>query len=176
MAIMAFPPGIFAGEKEKPGKSRPNTVSLPPSPYRIVIDKSDYELRVYDPDGWLVTYPVVFGNKDQSDKTMEGDRRTPDGVFHVIAKKNREEWGGFMLLDYPNAESLQRFHDRKREGMIPANATVGGGIGIHGTRPHEEYAVDKYLNWTDGCLSLKYTDVLELYRMIPVGTEVVIQP
>ena len=30
---------------------------------RIVIDKSDFQLRVYDSKGLLATYPVVFGNK-----------------------------------------------------------------------------------------------------------------
>ncbi|HNC39819.1 MAG TPA: L,D-transpeptidase, partial [Chitinophagaceae bacterium] len=28
----------------------------------IIIDKSDYELSVYDDKGWYATYPVVFGN------------------------------------------------------------------------------------------------------------------
>jgi hypothetical protein len=37
-------------------------------------------MKVYDSTGeWLVTYPVVFGNKDMADKMMEGDRRTPEG-------------------------------------------------------------------------------------------------
>jgi murein L,D-transpeptidase YafK len=180
--LMCLPLAAMAGgitshnvDKGKPKKAAKKPSAWPPSPYRIVIDKSDYELRVYDAEGWLSTYPVVFGNRDQSDKVMEGDRRTPDGTFHVVAKKNHKEWGGFMLLDYPNEESIQRFNERKKEGLVPANAKVGGGIGIHGTRSHEEYAVDKYLNWTNGCISLKYSDIFELYQMIPVGTEVVVQ-
>ena len=176
MAVMILGINAFAFDKGRPKKSTHRSAILPTSPYRIVIDKSDYELRVYDADGWLTTYPVVFGNPDQSDKVMEGDRRTPDGTFHVVSKKNHKEWGGFMLLDYPNDESLQKFQQRKRGGQIPSSAKVGGGIGIHGTRPHEEYAVDKFLNWTNGCISLKYSDIFELYQMIPVGTEVTIQP
>ena len=41
----------------------------------IIIDKSDYELSVYDDKGWYATYPVVFGGKDLGDKRMEGDRK-----------------------------------------------------------------------------------------------------
>ena len=37
---------------------------------QIFIDKSEYELSVYDDDGWYATYPVVFGSKDLSDKKM----------------------------------------------------------------------------------------------------------
>src|SRR6476620_2374871 len=55
-------------------------------PY-IVIDKSEYELNVYDDDGWYATYPVVFGSKNLSDKMMEGDRRTPEGKFKIISTK-----------------------------------------------------------------------------------------
>ena len=55
--------------------------------YRVVIDKSDYSMTVYDGDGWLATYPVVFGNKNQGDKRMEGDRLTPNGRFRITFKK-----------------------------------------------------------------------------------------
>ena len=155
-------------KKEKPSP-------FPPSPYKIVIDKSDFELKVYDADGWLATYPVVFGNKKQEDKKMEGDRLTPNGKFKITYKKYHKEWGCFMLLDYPTGESYERFKERKRKGAIPKSATIGGGIGIHGTRPHEEYAVDKFINWTNGCISTKYSDIFELYDLIPLGTEVVVQ-
>lgn len=127
---------------------------------------------LYDEDGWLATYPVVFGNKQQDDKRMEGDRLTPNGKFRITYKKEHKEWGYFLLLDYPNKESYQKFNERKKKGQIPKTAKIGGGIGIHGTRPHEEYAVDKFMNWTNGCISVKYSDIAELYEMIPIGTEV----
>lgn len=146
------------------------------SPYKVVIDKSDFEMRVYDEDGWLASYPVVFGAKDLADKKMEGDRETPEGSFRITAKKMHKDWGCFLLLDYPNKESIEKFKKRKASGLIPANAKIGGGIGIHGTRPNEEYAIDRYVNWTNGCISLKYSDVFEIYEMLPVGTEVVITP
>lgn len=149
--------------------------ALPYSPYTVVIDKSDYELRVYDKDGWYATYPVVFGNKSLNDKKMEGDRNTPEGTFHIVSKKNHAEWGRFMLLDYPNNESVEKFNERKATGEIPSSASIGGGIGIHGTRKDEEFAVDRYQNWTWGCISVKYSDIFELYDLLPVGTKVVIQ-
>ena len=56
---------------------------------------------------------------------------------------------------------------RKQQGIIPANAKIGGGVAIHGTWPHEDYAIDKYDNWTQGCISMKNEDVIELFNMIP---------
>jgi len=146
------------------------------STYKVLIDKSEFEMRIYDEDGWLATYPVVFGTKDLKDKRMEGDRETPEGKCRITLKKMHKDWGCFLLLDYPNKESIEKFKKRKASGQIPASAKIGGGIGIHGTRPKEEYAVDRYVNWTNGCISLKYSDVFEIYDLLPLGTEVEITP
>ena len=145
------------------------------NPYYIIIDKSDYELRVYDKEGWYATYPVVFGSNDLNDKFMEGDKRTPEGKFKVLLKKIHPKWGFELLLDFPNEQSIRKFNDRISKGMIPRNAKIGNGIAIHSTRPQEEWTVDYYQNWTDGCISLKYTEAKDLYSYIPVGTPVTIQ-
>jgi murein L,D-transpeptidase YafK len=145
------------------------------NPYYIVIDKSDYELRVYDDTGWLATYPVVFGSKDLSDKMYEGDKRTPDGEYKVLLKKTNKQWGLELLLDYPTPENVKIFNQRKADGKIPKNKRIGSGIAIHGTRPGSEWTVDNYVNWTDGCISVKYSEMKELYELIPQGTKVTIQ-
>jgi len=155
-------------------RPRPKTLDTIENPYYIIVDKSDYELKVYDDEGWYATYPIVFGSKDLSDKMKEGDKRTPDGNFRVVLKKIHPKWGPELLLDYPNEETMQRFNDRKSKGLIPKNARPGGGIAIHATRPEEEWTVDNYYNWTDGCISAKYTEMKDLYSYIPVGTRVTI--
>ena len=144
--------------------------------YQVIIVKSKYELQIYDSTGeWMVTYPVVFGNKDLGDKMMQGDKRTPEGVFHILNKRKHNKWNSFMLIDYPNQESYQKFNQRKLQGMIPANAKIGGEIGIHGTWPHEDYAIDQYQNWTEGCISTKNIYIQELFGLLPVGTTVEIR-
>jgi murein L,D-transpeptidase YafK len=145
------------------------------NPYYIIISKKSYELRVYDNQGWYATYPCVFGSNDLRDKYMAGDKRTPEGNFKVIVKRNNTKWKYELLLDYPNQSSYQKFDTRKAEGVIPRNAQIGGGIAIHATRPQEEWTVDYYQNWTDGCVSLKYTEAADLYSYIPVGTPVTIE-
>lgn len=141
----------------------------------IIIDKSDYELNVYDDEGWYATYPVVFGNNGLEDKKMQGDKNTPEGTFHITAKRVHEKWCRFLSIDYPTKESYEKFNLRKQRGEIPANASIGGGIGIHGTWPHEEFMIDRYKNWTLGCISMKNDDVKELYGFISPGTKVTIR-
>ncbi|MDB5193088.1 MAG: L,D-transpeptidase [Segetibacter sp.] len=145
------------------------------STFSIVIDKSDYALFVYDAEGWLITYPIVFGNDDQSDKLVQGDRKTPLGTYTIISKRVHNKWSRYMGIDYPTPADVQKFNYRKQMGQIPQNAKIGGDIGIHGTWPHEEFAVDQYQNWTLGCISLKNEHVKQLFNMVPVGTRVTIQ-
>ena len=145
------------------------------NPYYIIISKKSYELRVYDDKGWYATYPCVFGSNDFRDKYMSGDKRTPEGNFKIIVKRNNAKWKYELLLDYPNPDSYKKFDERKQEGLIPKNAQIGGGIAIHATRPQEEWTVDYYQNWTDGCVSLKYSEAEDLYNYIPVGTPVTIE-
>lgn len=181
MAIMSFTPGNTVKNNKRSAKKsfavrkfkqlRPDE-----NPYYIIVDKSDYELKVYDDDGWYATYPIVFGSKDLGDKMKEGDKKTPNGKFKIILKKIHDKWGPELLLDYPNPECVQRFNERKQKGLIPKTAKIGSGIAIHATRPEEEWTIDNFYNWTDGCVSVKYTEMKDLYSYIPVGTPVTIQP
>ena len=179
-AFVSFTPikgGKKKGQKSTPQRKPPASAKKDTSSnvYYIIIDKSDYELKVYDDQGWYATYPVVFGSKDLGDKQKEGDKRTPDGNFRVVLKKIHNQWGPELLLDYPNEESYRRFNSRKEKGLLPKTAKIGDGIAIHATRPSEEWTVDNFYNWTDGCISVKYTEMKDLYSYIPVGTKVTIQ-
>ena len=155
-------------------KAKKNSAA-PVGQVRIIVDKSSYELYVYDAKGWYATYPVVFGNRSLDDKKMEGDRKTPEGTYRITAKRYHNKWSRFLALDYPTRADLEKFEARKRRGEIPAKASPGGAIGIHGTWPHEDFVVDRYNNWTNGCISLKREDVEELYNYVPVGTTITIR-
>lgn len=174
--------GIFYAPLYSTSNNKPANLFLkthaavkPSGKVYIIIDKSDYELSVYDEKGWYATYPVVFGANPLEDKKMEGDRRTPEGTFIIQGKKPHDKWSRFMHINYPTKESYQRFNSRKQRGEIPKTAKIGGAIGIHGTWPREDYQIDRYKNWTLGCISMKNKDVEELYRFIPVGTQVTIR-
>ena len=158
----------------KVSKAR-RAVSSPIAPVRVVIDKSDYEMHVYDAEGWYATYPVVFGSNSLADKKMEGDRLTPEGDFRIVSKRLHEKWNRYLGLDYPNRASLEKFQQRKLRGEVPKHASPGGGIGIHGTWPREDFAIDRYSNWTNGCIALKNEDVQDVYRYLQVGTPVSIK-
>jgi murein L,D-transpeptidase YafK len=159
----------------KVSTSKRSNFSAPVGAVSIVIDKSDYELHVYDSKGWYATYPVVFGTSSLADKKMEGDKLTPEGSFRIANKRVHEKWDRFMGIDYPTRESLEKFNLRKKRGEIPSHARPGAGIGIHGVYRNDDFMVDRYKNWTNGCIALKNRDVEEIYSFIPIGTPVTIR-
>lgn len=152
--------------------ARKKNSGKPVGSVRIIISKRNYELSVYDEQGWYATYPVVFGNSSLADKKMEGDKNTPEGTFMIENKRVHQKWARYLGLNYPTTESLEKFQARKRRGEIPSWASPGGGVGIHGCWPKEDFVVDRYTNWTNGCIALKRADVIDLYSYIPVGTPI----
>ena len=160
---------------------------LSDSPYYIIVDKSDYELKVYDEEGWYATYPVVFGSKDSSDKLYQGDKRTPEGVYRICRVKP-SKYRSFLWLDYPNENDAQRaLHDGRLskgeyerilaatlEGSCPpADTALGGLVGIHGDyeEPPRRY------DWTEGCIAMvSNRDLERLKTVVRPGTPVAIFP
>jgi lipoprotein-anchoring transpeptidase ErfK/SrfK len=164
----------FKSDQKGPGE-KINPADVDKDKVFILIDKSSYRLYVYEDVTLLKSYPVVFGNDDLGDKMMAGDRETPEGTFHIIAKRYDNRWSRFLLLDYPTPASEQKFEERKAEHLIPENAQIGGGIGIHGTWPKDDFVFIYRQNWTNGCISMHNADVDELYNLVKVGTPVVIR-
>lgn len=153
---------------------------LPPAyaPERIslLVEKARYRLTVYYGETALKSYPVVLGPDPVSDKRREGDGATPEGVFHLRNLYPHAKWSKFMWVDYPTAESWQRFEAAKAAGEIPADATIGGEIGIHGVPDQDDALIERRVNWTAGCVSLKTADIDELYAVSRKGMLVEIVP
>lgn len=158
-----------------PGERPLNPAEIDRDKVFLLIDKSNYRLYLYEDTKLLKVYKVVFGSNDLGDKLMQGDKKTPEGTFRIMAKRIDKRWNRFMLLDYPNEEAERKFDYRKARHQIPAGAKIGGGIGIHGSRPGVQLGIDLRVNWTDGCIGMKNADVDELYRIIKIGTPVVIK-
>lgn len=141
----------------------------------VLVNKSKYLVSVYYKRREIRQYRAVFGPDRLDDKMQEGDRKTPEGWFKVVAKKNHSTWERFILLDYPNATSYERFKERKAKGLIPQNASIGNSVGIHGIFKSGAQMIDLGIGWTDGCISLKPDDIIDLYRFVEPGTRVYIR-
>ena len=131
----------------------------------IVVSKIDRELTLYRNGVPLRTYQAGLGFNFLSDKLYSGDRATPEGNYRIVKKVPGSKYFRGLLLDYPNAEDQRRFARAKKEGLLPANARIGGLIEIHGGGKD---------GMTYGCIALEDKQVLDLYNTVEVGTPVVI--
>jgi len=154
---------------------------------RLLVDKSDLELRFFSGETRLKTYPIARGSGDLGDKERRNDGRTPEGEFRIVRRvmqANPQHWGDvWMLLSYPTPEDAERglaarLINREQHRAIveaaeqreipPQNTDLGSGIGIHigGIKP---------ANWTQGCMALERDDGIEVYQQTRLGTPVAIQ-
>lgn len=154
-----------------------DSLRIDPRSIRFHVRKSSRTFSVLTKDSVLCTYPCVLGEVPEGDKMMQGDRRTPEGTFGIRSKRMHDKWHAFVWIDYPNDESRRRFNARKREGLVPANADIGGEIGIHGVPAGKDHWIDAGVDWTWGCIALKNPDMDEIYPFIAAGrTTITIEP
>ena len=151
------------------GEFDPNEVS-------VLIEKSAYRLTVRYELEPVKVYPVVFGSEPVGDKLAEGDRKTPEGIYRVRDLYPHPQWSKFIWLDYPTPQDWQEHDAAKLAGEIPATATIGSEIGIHGVPDGSDGLIDSRTNWTWGCVSLKNEDVDEIYSVLSQGTVIEIVP
>ncbi len=141
----------------------------------IHISKSGFLLQLKCDSTLIKSYPVVLGGNPVDDKRREGDKCTPEGEFEIRDLYPHKKWSKFLWLDYPTPASWKKFNAAKEAGEIPALATIGGEIGIHGVPDNNNELIDEMNNWTLGCISLKNADIDEIYDAVQVGTKVFIE-
>ena len=181
VCAVALLSGCFAAERVGPPvlPTLPDEATAAPHAERwIHVRKGARVLTLYDGSEVVATYPIVLGKDPDAAKLYEGDRRTPEGEYHVVAKYFHPYWERFLLLDYPAPFNRAIYTWSRKRGLIPARGRrvpgPGGAIGIHGAE--NERLNRGGIDWTQGCISLLNRDVAALYDSTPVGTRVVIEP
>lgn len=147
--------------------------------WAVMAYKSRHQLIVYYKSRLFRVYHAVFGRSPQGGtKLWEGDKRTPEGLYVIVKKYDSQRWRRFLRLNYPNRVDRYRYEALRDEGVVPAAhgrpVPEGGAIGIHGTDQPILNRSD--INWTTGCISVDDDAILELDRLLPIGTIVVIKP
>lgn len=143
-------------------------IEVPPTTrHAIAVDASKSRLYLFEngPNGLqLVADHYASIGRLGAEKSIEGDQRTPLGVYYITsrldAKKLTDFYGiGALPLNYPNE------YDRRL-------GRTGGGIWLHGV-PSDSYA--RSPNSTDGCVVLANPELQTiLERVQPRSTPVVI--
>jgi len=137
------------------------------SRHAIAVDASRSRLYLFEntPAGLnLVADYYISVGKAGTSKTVEGDQRTPLGVYYITSnldpKSLKDFYGsGALPISYPN------ILDSKR-------GKTGSGIWLHGTPPDQ---FSRPPQATDGCVVLANPDLKHIIRTVEVrSTPVVI--
>lgn len=135
----------------------------------IVVFKEAHLLTLYVRGEPVKTYQVDLSVNWIADKSLEGDRATPEGRYRVVKRMANlaSIYYKALLLDYPNADDRARFSRGRRSGEVPPSARIGGLIEIHGGGGRRQ-------DWTTGCIALANTDMDDVFGRVDVGTPVTI--
>lgn len=160
------------GYREKPEASSVPRYLLqmhPDQRYAIVVDTRRSRLYLYENDRnnggqprFVADYYITQG-KLGAEKSVEGDKKTPIGVYHVTANLDRKKLtdlygSGAFPINYPNEWD-------KRQGRN------GSGIWLHGT-PSDTFA--RPPRASDGCVVLTNQDLDAVAKNLQVGLTPVI--
>lgn len=136
----------------------------------VLVRKSERKLYLMRQGEILRTYKIALGLRPEGHKEFEGDYRTPEGKYRLTRRNPNSEYFLSIQVDYPNAQDVAR---ARKQGLNP-----GGAIMIHGQpnvprKPRDYYA---NVDWTEGCIAVSNTDMVEIWLMTPPNTPIEIAP
>jgi murein L,D-transpeptidase YafK len=137
---------------------------------RVLVRKGERKLYLMRGEDVLRTYKVALGARPEGHKQFEGDYRTPEGSYRLTRRNPNSEYFLSIQIDYPNDRDVAR---ARRQGVKP-----GGAIMIHGQPNTPRKPRDYYANvdWTEGCIAVSNSDMVEIWLMTPPDTPIEIQP
>jgi murein L,D-transpeptidase YafK len=136
----------------------------------VVVDKSDRKLYLFKAGRVLREFEVSLGLVPNGPKQREGDFRTPEGKYMLDARNANSDFFLSIHVSYPNEADRAR---ARAQGVDP-----GGQIMIHGLPNEPKYDLRRYedSDWTDGCIAVSNSDMVDIWLMTRESTPIEIRP
>ena len=128
----------------------------------IVVNKTDREMFLLHQGTAIKKYRVDLGFAPLGHKVVEGDGKTPEGVYLIDRRNPDSSFHLSLGISYPNARDI--------EAARALDQSPGGDIFIHG-QPNGVYRVDDE-DWTNGCIAVRNRQMEEIYAMVRIGTPI----
>jgi murein L,D-transpeptidase YafK len=173
---------VLAGNA-RPAAARPVRPSRPMSPVEsamskpkqfdadsMVLDKSNRVLTMFFHGEKVREYQVALGRDPVGPKLRRGDGRTPEGLYFIEGRNPESKYHLSLRISYPSRSDLSR---ASRMGV-----TTGGDVMIHGLPPAfaSVGALHRQQDWTEGCIAVTNAEIEEIWRAVPNGAKLLIQP
>ena len=137
---------------------------------RVVVHKGERKLYLYRGGELLGAYRISLGLNPVGHKERENDYRTPEGHYELAARNMRSSYFLSILVSYPNPYDQRRARQRGWQ--------AGGAIMIHGfpNSPSHSTAYYATTDWTNGCIALSNSDMVEVWMRTQDNTPIDILP
>ena len=137
---------------------------------KVVVHKAERKLELLQRGTVVRTYKVALGLNPIGTKERSGDFRTPEGAYRLVRRNPRSDYFLSMQVSYPNDVDLK--HARRNHW------DTGGSIMIHGLPNQLKHDPSYYENvdWTDGCIAVSNSDMLEIWLLVPDNAPIEILP
>ncbi len=141
-----------------------------PTADMVVVEKGERKLHLVEDGKAFRSFDIALGIQPIGDKVMEGDFRTPEGRYLLDARNPNSEFFLSIHVSYPNSE------DRRRAAAL--GVEPGGAIMIHG-QPNVPTKSELYYrtqDWTNGCIAVSNSDMIDIWLMTAANTPIDIRP
>ncbi|MEJ0036980.1 MAG: L,D-transpeptidase family protein [Gammaproteobacteria bacterium] len=145
------------------------TTSMPTAD-RVVVYKGERKMLLMHGDSILRTYKVALGLNPVGHKERAGDFRTPEGRYRLTRRNPRSDFFLSIQVSYPNDADMKH---ARRNGW-----ESGGSIMIHGLPNQLKHTPTYYTSsdWTDGCIAVSNSDMLEIWLLTADNAPIEILP
>jgi murein L,D-transpeptidase YafK len=136
----------------------------------VVVEKGERKLHLLRDGDVFRSYDIALGIQPEGDKQREGDFRTPEGRYLLDTRNPNSEFFLSIHVSYPNAQDIR---EARSKGLDP-----GGSIMIHG-QPNEPTRSEAYYrtrDWTNGCIAVSNSDMIDIWLMTENDTPIEIRP
>jgi len=136
----------------------------------VVVNKGDRKLYLIKDGEPFRTFDIALGIRPVGDKQHEGDFRTPEGRYTLDTRNPRSEYFLSIHVSYPNGQDAR---EARSKGLSP-----GGAIMIHGqpNAPSRSEAYYRTQDWTNGCIAVSNSDMIDIWLMTGNDTPIEIRP
>lgn len=137
---------------------------------QVIIKKSERQLLLMNGDKVMKRARIALGLSPAGHKREEGDFRTPEGKYELAERNPNSDFFLSIRVSYPNAVDER---NASRRGVSP-----GGMIMIHGQPNQPKHNAEFYrrTDWTDGCIAVANSDMVDIWLMTTVNTPITILP
>jgi len=137
---------------------------------RVVVRKAARTLELYRGAELLRTYSIALGRDPVGHKAQEGDNKTPEGQYVLDYRNAASSFHKALHVSYPSPADIAAARAR--------NVSPGGAIMVHGIRNGMGFLgrLHRMNDWTAGCIAVTNQDIDEIWRVVPDGTPILIEP